>query len=384
VKTPGKTFDVVIVGGGLIGVSIAFELAAEKLRVAVLDRQEPGREASWAAAGMLSAVPESEKDAALVPLKMASLKQYPEFVSAVEAVTGKSAAFVRQGALEILLAPGSAAERDDRITRYRNFGIAAEAVSTATHSSGRATGRDCAAIWLPEEATVEPRPLFESVVAAAQRRGADIQQYRCVTGLLLEGGRCTGVLAGDEKIYSEHVVIAAGCFSAELLGGTGGLSRYAPTRPVRGQIIALRHPTIRLESVLRSEHGYLVPRRDGQIVAGSTSEEVGFEKRTTPEGLRKIMDAAIELIPSLAEAERVDTWCGLRPGTPDDLPSLGPTDIPGLLMATGHYRNGILLAPITARLMRHWISGSGTSGIPIETKLFLPMRFAAGASHATN
>ena len=128
-------------------------------------------------------------------------------------------------------------------------------------------------------------------------------------------------------------------------------------------MIALRHKTAAraLETVLRSDRGYLVPRRNGQIVAGSTSEEAGFEKRVTPEGLRKIMDAAIELMPSLAEAEMVDTWCGLRPGTPDDLPILGPTDTPGLLMATGHYRNGILLAPITAKLIRDWILGERSS-----------------------
>ncbi len=205
------------------------------------------------------------------------------------------------------------------------------------------------------------------MLAGAQHGGADIQSGCRVTGLLLEGRRCTGVLAGKEKIRSKHVVVAAGCFSGELLAGAGRIARYAPTRPVRGQMIALRHNSHNgrrsapLKTVLRSERGYLVPRRNGQIVAGSTLEEAGFEKRVTPEGLRKIMDAAIELMPSLAEAEVVDRWCGLRPGTPDDLPILGPTDTPGLLMATGHYRNGILLAPITARLMRDWIVSDRSS-----------------------
>jgi glycine oxidase len=376
-----KTFDVIIVGGGLIGVSIAFELAPEKLRVAVLDCQEPGREASWAAAGMLSPAPESElesaQDAALVPLKMAGLEQYPEFVAAVEAASGKSTGYAQHGALEIFLPPSKVAERDERIARYRGFGIAAESVATAGHDGGKVMGCDCPALWAPDEATVEPRPFFEAVLAGAERRGVNVQSGRRVTGLLLEGGRCVGVLTGEEKIRSEHVVIAAGCFSGDFLAGDGRIARYAPTRPVRGQMIALRHKTHKgspFETVLRSERGYLVPRRNGQIVAGSTLEEAGFEKQVTPAGLRKIMDAAIELMPSLAEAEVVDRWCGLRPGTPDDLPILGPTDTPGLVMATGHYRNGILLAPITAKLVKSWIM-SERRGLPVNASAFSPMRF---------
>lgn len=377
-----STYDVVIVGGGLIGTSIAFELAPETLRVAVFDRQEPGQEASWAAAGMLSPAPESAHDAALVPLGMASLREYPGFVAAVEAASGKSTGYARNGALEIFLPPHGVAERDERLTRYRNLGIVAEPVSTAGHAAGKAAGRDCAAIWLPEEATVEPRALFDVTLAAAQKRGVEIVSGRGITRLLLESGRCTGVLAGEEKIHAQHVVIAAGCFSLEIFPGgdpmARSLARYAPTRPVRGQMIALRHSGAPLEAVLRSDRGYLVPRSNGQIVAGSTSEEAGFEKRVTPEGLRKIMDAAIELMPGLADAEIVDRWCGLRPGTPDDLPILGPTDTPGLLMATGHYRNGILLAPITAKLIRSWILGE--RGMTTEVSAFSPMRFAAEES----
>jgi glycine/D-amino acid oxidase-like deaminating enzyme len=224
---------------------------------------------------------------------------------------------------------------------------------------------------------VEPRALFEAVLAAARQRGAKIESGRRVTGLLLEAGRCTGVLTAEEKISAHYVVIAAGCFSAEIFPRGSRVARYAPTRPVRGQMIAFRHsskgPT--LETVLRSDRGYLVPRRNGTIVAGSTSEEAGFEKRVTPEGLRKIKEAAIELMPSLAEAQVVDSWSGLRPGTPDDLPILGPTDTPELMMATGHYRNGILLAPVTAQLARSWILGE--PALPLGTSAFSPMRFAA-------
>jgi glycine oxidase len=222
--------------------------------------------------------------------------------------------------------------------------------------------------------------LFEAVFATARGRGARIESGRRVTGLLLDGGRCAGVLTDEEKISAHQVILAAGCFSANVFPPGSPMARYSPTRPVRGQIIAFRHGGTTLGTVLRSERGYLVPRRNGMIVAGSTSEEAGFEKRVTPEGLRKIKEAAIELMPSLAEAPEVDSWCGLRPGTPDDLPILGPTDTPGLLMATGHYRNGILLAPITAKLTRSWILGKGA--LPLDTSAFSPMRFSAEESLA--
>jgi glycine oxidase len=371
-----KTFDVVIVGGGLIGASIAFELAPE-LRVAVLDRQRPGQEASWAAAGMLSPAPESARDSALVPLGIASVALYPEFIAAIEEASGQSTGYARRGALEILLPPWDTAERDARVARYKELGIAAE-VAPAPLDGRNVHGGNRAAIWLPEEASVEPRALTEAVLAAAVARGAEILPNRLVTAVWQEYGRCAGVMADDEKFAAHHVVMAAGCFSASVLSGDERLAGMVPTRPVRGQMISFhenRRSGSSLETVLRSDRGYLVPRRNGQIVAGSTSEEVGFEKQVTLDGIRKITAAAIELLPSLAEAEITETWCGLRPGTPDDLPILGPTDMPGLVMATGHYRNGILLAPITAKLVKEWIVGK--RGISIEVGAFSPMRFAS-------
>ena len=211
-----------------------------------------------------------------------------------------------------------------------------------------------------------------ALVAAAQNRGVAIRSDCRVTSLVCEQNRCLGVIAGGEKIEAAHIVVAAGCFSGEVANGTARLARLLPTRPVRGQMLALRHDSFRLNRVLRSERGYLVPRRDGRIVAGSTKEEAGFEKRVTAAGIRKVLDAAIELCPSLAAAEIVETWSGLRPGTPDDLPILGPTDIAGLSIATGHYRNGILLAPITAKLIREWIVRGRTD---FNTAAFSPLRF---------
>ena len=150
------------------------------------------------------------------------------------------------------------------------------------------------------------------------------------------------------------------------------LRHYAPVHPVRGQMLALRSGTVQLKKVLRSEYGYLVPRRDGRIIAGSTLENAGFVKQVTPQGVRQILDAALDLAPALVDAKIVEEWSGLRPGTPDLLPIIGPTDIPGLWLATGHYRNGILLAPATAKIMRDWIV-TGKSNFNAES--FSPLRF---------
>jgi glycine oxidase len=370
-----KSFDVVIIGGGVIGASIAFELAAEKLRVAVLDRQQPGREASWAAAGMLSPAPDSPRDSPLVPLGRESLRHYPGFVSAIEETSGESVGHAREGTLEIFSAVGGEARRDGRVAECRGLGLAAEpvALDTAQRWEPAIGPAARAAAWLPEEGTVEPRSLMSAVVVAATRRGAEFCPDRGVSGLIREKDRCTGVIAGGGEISAGHVVMAAGCFSREIAPESEWFACYAPTRPVRGQMMALRPDGAGLRRVLRSERGYLVPRRDGRIVAGSTSEEVGFERGVTPAGLRKIFDAAIELFPALAGAEVLETWSGLRPGTPDDLPILGPTDIEGLMIATGHYRNGILLAPVTAKLMREWITGSHGA---FDASTYSPMRFA--------
>jgi glycine oxidase len=378
-------FDVAIVGAGAIGVSIAVELAADRLRVVVLERQQPGQEASWAAAGMLSPAPDSPRDIPLVPLGKKSLGLYPQFVAAVEETSGRSASYLRDGAIEIFLSPQGEGERDRKVAEYRRLGLAAEAISL-NEARGREqslTPDARAALWLPEEATVEPRLLMGALLAAAQNSGVVIRSDCPVTRVTCERNRCLGVIAGGERIDAAHVVVAAGCFSGDVANGTGHLARLLPTRPVRGQMLALRHEGFTLSRVLRCERGYLVPRRDGRIVAGSTKEEAGFEKRVTAAGIGKLLERAIELCPALADAEIVETWSGLRPGTPDDLPILGPTDVEGLWIATGHYRNGILLTPVTARLIRDWIVRGRADLEGFDEKTFSPLRFDRGlSSHA--
>jgi glycine oxidase len=371
-----RAFDVAIVGGGVIGGSIAFGLAAEKLNVILLDRQQPGREASWAAAGMLSPGPDSPEAMSLVPLAKESLHLYPDFVSRVEEASGRSTAFASKGTLQVFPGPGGVAERENMAAEYRQLGLRFEPISLEdAHkletSLGPATQE---AALLSDEALVDPRLLTDAVIEAARSHGVEICHNSPVTSVLHNGNRCDGVIAGGERIAAKFVIIAAGAYS----GGIDWLVRYAPTRPVRGQMLALRSTGLTLRRVVRSDSGYLVPRRDGRIIAGSTLENVGFDKHVTPRGICKILEAALELAPGLASAEIIETWAGLRPGTPDNLPILGPTDIEGLLVATGHYRNGILLAPVTAKLLRLWIL---TGRVPVETAAFSPLRFSAEKSH---
>ena len=370
-----ETFDVAIVGGGVIGCSIAFELASEKLKILVLDRQEPGREASWAAAGMLSPAPESPKDIPLAPLSRESLRLYPEFVSAVENQTRKMCGYKCRGTLQVFGGADGLRQRDDTLIEHRRLNLKAESISIEEAREKGLSSRSCAqaVAFLPEEGMVEPRLLMNAVLSAAMSRGVQVRPNCEVSSLWMERDRCLGVRA-DQRIAAKHVVLAAGCFSGGVARKSEILDRLIPTRPVRGQMIALKPRGFRLERVLRSERGYLVPRMDGRVVVGSTIEEAGFEKRVTADGIREILDAAIDLCPELSSAEVLETWSGLRPGTPDGLPILGPAGIEGLIIATGHYRNGILLAPITANLVRQWIFTGRTD---FKAERFSPSRFAS-------
>ena len=366
-----KVADVIIVGGGVIGVSIALELAAQKLGVVVLDRQQPGREASWAAAGMLSPGPDSPDALPLVPLAKESMRLYPEFIASVEELSGKTTAFARKGVIEVFTAPQGEPEREKMVAEYQSLGLAIEPVAPdVARKAEPALGPSVrAAAWLPQEATLDPRMLMDALLAAAGTRGVEIHADSPVDSVVLDGNHCTGVVTRGTNISAKCVVIAAGCFS----GAIDWLGRYAPARPIRGQLLALESKNVPLGRTLRSSKAYLVPRPNGRIIAGSTLEDAGFEKHVTPAGVRKILDGVLELAPAFANAQLVDAWAGLRPGTPDHLPILGPTDIRGLHIATGHYRNGILLAPATAKLLSMWILGGKAE---LDTERFSPLRFS--------
>jgi glycine oxidase len=373
-----KTFDVAIAGGGLIGGAIAFELARTGLQVALFDSRQPGEGSSSAAAGILSPAPENSGMISTVPLGRASLQLYPEFVAAVEEIAGQNAGYRARGTLEALFSIDAQEKLSTIIALHHGLGLKAEPV---TADDARAMEPALSpelevAVFRPDEACVDNRALTKAVLKAAERSGVKIFTASSVQSIVKNGERCTGLLADGEKVKSLWTVIAAGCWSAEIEGA----SQYAPVRPAKGQMIAMRAKDLSVKRVLWSDHVYLVPRNDGKILAGSTVEYVGFEKTVTAGGLQKIITAALQLAPALADAQIEETWAGLRPDAPDHLPIIGPTDLEGLLIATGHFRSGILLAPITAQLIREWITRQKVSH---DWARFSPMRFGEVAK-ATN
>src|SRR6267154_939900 len=372
-----KNFEVVIAGGGLIGGAIALELALAGLRVAIYEQGDPGRESSWAGAGILSPAPENPATIPLVPLGKASMALYPDFVFRVEEISGQDVGFRAKGTLEALFSRDAARELSTHVALHHGWGLQAEAISAedARELEPALSPELEAAVLRPDEASVDNRALTRAVLEAAQKSGAEIFAHQEVQGIWREKQRCAGLLLKNEKVSAQWTIIAAGCFSANI----AGVNTYAPVRPAKGQMISLRAEQTKVERVLWSDKIYLVPRNDGRILAGATVEYVGFDKNVTAGGVEKILNGALELAPDLANARVDETWAGLRPDSPDHLPILGPTDIDGLLIATGHFRSGILLTPITARLIREWITEQRVS---VDWDRFSPLRFQSAATDA--
>jgi glycine oxidase len=365
-----KKFDVAIAGGGVIGASIAYELARAGLRVGVYDRQQPGQEASWASAGIISPAPENPGQIAVVELAKRSAALYPEFVAQVEEISGQTTGYRPKGTLEALFSHDTKAELSTIIALHHGLGLKAEPLRAEdARELEPALSEDVAAAVLrPVEASIDNRALTAALLEAARRSGAELFPGTGAKAIWREGGTCRGLVLQNEHVEAKWTVIAAGCFS----GTIEGVAHFAPVRPAKGQMAALRSDDVKIERVLWSEKIYLVPRNDGRILVGATVEHAGFDKRVTAGGIEKILAAAIELAPSLKDARIEETWAGLRPDSQDHLPILGPTDLDGLVMATGHFRSGILLTPITARLVREWITEQRVS---TDWDRFSPLRF---------
>src|SRR5271169_4872317 len=369
-----NTFDAVIAGGGLIGASIALELAEVGLRVGLFDAREPGREASWASAGMISPAPDTPGMIPFVPMSLASVALYPEFIQKVEELSGINVGYRKDGALDAILEGDAEEELSTVIALQHGVGLKAEALSAeqARRMEPALTREIEAAIFRADEASHDNRAYTDATLKAAQRKGVQIFAGNGATALRKEGGRCTGLVLEKGRVEAKWTVIAAGCFSAQI----EGVAPYAPVFPAKGQMIALRCEAVEIHRVLWLEHTYLVPRNDGRIIAGSTIERTGFDHEVTAGGLKKILSEAIKLAPGLEKARIEETWAGLRPDSPDHLPIIGPTDVQGLLIATGHFRSGILLAPVTARLIREWVS---TQKVSVDWERVSPMRFLEAA-----
>ena len=346
-----KSWDVILVGGGVIGLSLAIELRKHGARVLVIERAEPGREASHAAAGMLTSDADPHTPALLRPLADASFRLYPEFVLEIEDESRVRVDFRAEGTLLLL--------------REAACGRPLTAEDAAKLEP--ALGTPQAASFL-NEASVDPRLLIQALLRAAKHRGIEIASGTPVISLMEEGARVAGVRTARTEFHAPVVVNCAGAWSGEL--GAPAL----PTRPVKGHMLAVvpsRRQMIR--HVLRAPEVYLVPRSDGRIVIGSTLEDAGYDKRVHAQVIQQLHQLAADVVPELGEAKIIEAWTGLRPALPDDLPALGRGGADGYFIATGHYRNGILLAPVTAKVMAEMIRGEQPS---CDLAPFSPHRFA--------
>ena len=352
-----KTWDVIIIGGGIIGLSLSIALRKRGASVLIVERGEPGREASHAAAGMLADFP-LEIPSALQPLATASARMYPEFVHELQDESAMNVDLRDQGTI-FFATPEHLRERPSLTTLCPLPSPLAELEPALACSP-------LAAIYLKER-SVDPRALTSAALKAARHRGTDISSGHAVTDVLRENGFVAGV-STDKTSYSAPVVVnCAGAWA-----GTVPPYRF-PTRPVKGQMLALVSPSRDLmHYVIRAPEIYLVPRSDGRIVVGASMEEAGYDKRTDPDTIQRMHQAAIHLVPALAQACRLEAWAGLRPGSPDNLPILGATATAGYFVAAGHFRDGILLTPVTAHLMAQLISGEKTD---FDISPFSPARF---------
>ena len=338
-----KRWDAIVIGAGIIGLSLAIDLNKRGLRVLVVDKGEPGREASWAAGGMLADFP-LEMPASLAPLAHASARMYPEFVHELEDESRLKIDLRAEGALVFI---DGARHRSGILPPSEALPPLAELepdISSATIAS-------LTALRL-QERSVDPRHLTAAAIGAAKHRGIDFSSGDRVVALEVADGKTAGVRTTKTHFAAGIVVNCAGAWAGQIA------PHSFPTRPVKGQMLCVVMPRKELvRHVIRTPHVYLIPRSDGRMVIGATQEEAGFDKRTVPETIQTLRQHALEVVPTLADARILEDWAGLRPGTPDSLPILGATPTPGYFAATGHFRDGILLAPITAKIMGQLIAG---------------------------
>ena len=365
--------EVLVVGAGLIGLGVAYELAKRGIAVNVYDRAEPGRAASWAGAGMLAPYSEEMPDAAMLSFCRSALANYPAFVEELRERTGVDARFRRDGTMHVALDDGALAALEVRAATYRANGGEVEILSRAeTLAREPMLAKHCAgAVFVANEAQVDNRRLGRALTAACESLGV---RFERVEDLAVEtdARRVRGLRTPRGFTAAPFVVNATGAWAGELAGVPAHVR--VPVRPVAGEMLALAVPAAAIRALVWLGHRYLVPRGDGRLLVGATVEERGFDARVTAAGMRDLLDAALAVAPALAGFAVVETWAGLRPGTPDGRPYLGETAVEGYVVATGHYRNGILLAPASARLIAAMIADG--DGVPTA---FWPQRVGEGA-----
>lgn len=360
-----KQYDVIVIGGGIIGLSLTWELSRKSARVLLIERHEPGQEASHAGGGMIADL-DPVLPVELHELAHRSAKLYPKFVSELAAETQHDIDLRCNGVIAFEEHP--IAEND---------GIKAITAEQVLSLEPNLTIPPDPA-YIMEERAVDPRDLVSALLCALRKRNVEMITGESVLKIQVDHGRTSGVVTDRASYAAPSVVNCAGAWAAQITGPK------LPTLPVKGHMVALAFPeelsmdsTAReqnrmLRHVLRSRWCYIIPRSNGRYVVGSTVEPAGFDKSLNTYRVKRLQDAAARLIPQFAEAKIAEAWTGLRPGTPDNLPLLGATDTGGYFAATGHYRDGILLTPVTAEVMCALLLEGRT---PVSLDRFSPRRF---------
>jgi glycine oxidase len=383
--TEKRDFDVLVVGGGVIGLGCAWRLAQRGARVAVVERGEPGGGATRVAAGMLAPVGElTFGEPELLELTLAAARLYPEFVAEVEAASGESTGYEQLGALHVALDRDEAAQLRRVHDLQRSLELEAEWLPPrrCRELEPGLTPSFHGGVFAAGEAAIDPRALTVALLGALRAAGAEVLTGTEVVDGIFDGESLKGVRTAawgiasgrsdaqgmsnrplKEEICAEKVILAGGAWS----GTADWLPEPArpPVRPVKGQVLELRRrdgePPAR--HILASERVYLVPRGDGRLVVGATVEEMGFDTAVTVGGVHELLREAYRLLPDVAEMELLGATAGLRPGTPNNLPLVGPGAVDGLVLATGHFRNGILLAPLAAQAVADLLSANRRSSL---------------------
>jgi glycine oxidase len=369
---------IAIIGGGVIGLAIGWRLAEAGQEVAIFERQQAGRGASWAAAGMLAPVSEAEsEEEALIDLALAGHALWPSFADELTAAAGLAIDYWPCGGLHLALNRDEA----ERLAFLRDFHArlqleshwisVAEARSRSPHLSPNLK----AALFCASDHQVDNRKLAIALRTAFVAAGGMLQEGAEVTALDLAGGKVAGLVIGERRYPADAVILASGAWSGSIEAVSPG--HRPAVRPVKGQMLSLRVKAPLTGSILWREGWYLVPRRDGRLLVGATVEEQGFDDRMTAGGLFQLLDQARELLPAIDELPVEEVWCGFRPASRDDAPILGPSSLPGLIHAAGHYRHGILLTPITAAgIAAYLLRGE----LPSPLQPFTAARFEASSS----
>jgi glycine oxidase len=368
-------YDAIIVGGGVIGLTCAWRAAERGARVCVLERDRPAAGATGVAAGMLAPVGEASwGEEHLLALNLESLRRWPDFAEQLEQEAGLGTGFAQRGALHVAVDRDEAEELRRRYELHQNLGLDSEWIQ----------GRDCRQLepglatavrggaHVPGEASVDPRRVVAALLATLDRRGVTVHSGLEVVAADRQGGASRVETADGHGFEGHTVVLAAGCWSGQARWLAGGVP---PVRPVKGEILTLRgspdEPVC--DRIVAGERVYMVPRADGRLIVGATVEERGFDTMVTAGGVHELLREAYRLIPEIAELELVEAAAGLRPSSPDNAPLIGSGDAEGLLVATGHFRNGVLQAPLTADCIAALLAGEPA---PIDLDPFSPQRFA--------